>query len=190
MLLLTLRGTPTCYYGDEIGMKDVPVPPGKIQDPQGLNDPAFNRDPQRSPMQWTSGPNAGFAPAPVEPWLPLAHDHGTVNVERQSEDPSSMLSFFRRLVALRRERPALISGSYEEIETGERSVLAFVREGEDDRVVVVLNFGPEPVTPCLPHDLLGDAPRLLLSTHPERKGPVSTNELDLGPHEGLLLRPS
>ncbi len=62
MLLLTLRGTPTCYYGDEIGMQDVPIPPEQLQDPQGKDDPRHSRDPQRTPMQWNVSVNAGFCP--------------------------------------------------------------------------------------------------------------------------------
>ena len=86
MLLLTLRGTPTLYYGDEIGMEDVPVPPERVVDPDG-------RDPERSPMRWTGEPGAGFSDA--EPWLPLGDTD--VNVEAQEADPRSMLALHREL---------------------------------------------------------------------------------------------
>src|SRR5580658_3357268 len=71
MLLLTLRGTLTIYYGDEIGMRDVPIPPQEVRDPQGLNMPGKNlsRDPERTPMQWDGSANAGFTKG--EPWLRL-----------------------------------------------------------------------------------------------------------------------
>ena len=100
LLLLTLRGTPTCYYGDEIGMVDVPIPPEFLQDPQAVNQPEIaelvGRDPGRTPMQWDTSPNAGFAPAGVRTWLPLAADYTTCNVAVQAADLTSMLSFFRR----------------------------------------------------------------------------------------------
>ena len=99
MLLLTLRGTPTCYYGDEIGMEDVPIPPEMVQDPPAVNQPEIahivGRDPERTPMQWDASPNAGFAAAGVRTWLPVAADYVTRNVAAQSADPASFLSFYR-----------------------------------------------------------------------------------------------
>ncbi len=115
MLLLTLRGTPTCYYGDEIGMENVPIPPEMVQDPPALNQPEIahlvGRDPERTPMQWDATPNAGFAPAGVRTWLPLAPDFAVRNVAVQDQDPASFLSFYRRLTALRRAEPALSIGA-------------------------------------------------------------------------------
>src|SRR5215211_3467911 len=100
MLLLTLRGTPTCYYGDELGMEDVLIPPEKIQDPPAVNQPEIahivGRDPERTPMQWDASPNAGFSSPDVKDlWLPLASDYQEVNVESQLNDPYSMLNFYR-----------------------------------------------------------------------------------------------
>ena len=103
MLLLTLRGTPTIYYGDELGLADVAVPPERVVDVDG-------RDPQRSPMPWEPGPHAGFSTA--EPWLPMAPDAHTPNAAVQRADPTSMLSLHRRLLALRREEPALRVGTW------------------------------------------------------------------------------
>ena len=85
MLLLTLRGTPTCYYGDELGMQDVQLPKEAIHDPRGKIYPAFGRDPVRTPMQWDSSPNAGFCSDEVKPWLPVAHDYQTFNVEAEQK---------------------------------------------------------------------------------------------------------
>ena len=112
MLLLTLRGTPTMYYGDEIGMDDVDVPPEKEVDPWGLQMPGLGlgRDPERTPMQWSAAPNAGFAEANVEPWLPLADDFEKVNVEAQREDAGSLLHLYKQLLTLRRESAALHGG--------------------------------------------------------------------------------
>jgi alpha-glucosidase len=116
MLLLTLRETPTVYYGDEIGMHDVEVPPDSVVDPRGRDQPELSRDPARTPMQWDGTRNAGFTEG--EPWLPIANDATEVNVAAQREDPGSMLTFFRRLTGLRRELPALNVGSYVPIDTG------------------------------------------------------------------------
>ncbi|EYB66679.1 alpha amylase [Deinococcus phoenicis] len=145
-LLLTLRGTPTAYYGDEIGMENVPIPPERLVDPAGLQQsdvPGAGRDPERTPMQWDGGPNAGFAPAAVTPWLPLADDADRVNVQAQEGDPASDLNYFRALTALRREHPALVGGEYRSLETGHADVFAFERTLGEARVVVLLNFGGE-----------------------------------------------
>ena len=93
-MLLTLRGTPTCYYGDELAMTDVEIPPDKEQDPWGKQVPglALGRDPERTPMQWDSAPNAGFSTPEAEPWLPVGDTYVMVNVETEREDPGSPLS--------------------------------------------------------------------------------------------------
>ncbi|WP_019584784.1 alpha-amylase family glycosyl hydrolase [Deinococcus apachensis] len=145
-LLLTLRGTPTVYYGDEIGMENVSIPFEKMVDPAGLQQPdvpAASRDPERTPMQWDSGPNAGFAPAGVAPWLPLAPDADRVNVQAEEGDPRSDLNYFRALTRLRREHPALVGGEYRSLDAGHADVFAFERRLRDERLTVLLNFGGE-----------------------------------------------
>jgi alpha-glucosidase len=142
LLLLTLRGTPTLYYGDEIGMHDVPIPPHLVQDPFEKNVPGlgFGRDPVRTPMQWDASPHAGFTSA--APWLPLVEDYERVNVEAQRADPDSILSLYRRAIALRRDEPALAVGGY--IGRGVRDgVLSYVRSAGERRFLVALNFGTE-----------------------------------------------
>ena len=187
MLLLTLRGTPTCYYGDEIGQQDVDIPPDKIQDPQGVHDPDYNRDPARTPMQWTAGANAGYGPETVEPWLPVAEDYDEVNVETQQSDPCSMLALFRRLVTLRRELPALTVGSYRSLNAGNSSILAYLREHGGQRVLVVLNFGSE--DQVLDLSEAGEKGEVLCSTLLDRNSHLDLAELKLRPNEGLLLEP-
>src|SRR5262249_22350102 len=112
MLLLTLRGTPTLYYGDELGMTDVPIPPDRVQDPFEKNVPGqgLGRDPERTPMPWEPGPGAGFTTG--HPWLPLGADADAKNVACLREDPGSILFLYRRLLALRRTTPALVEGSW------------------------------------------------------------------------------
>jgi alpha-glucosidase len=165
MLLLTLRGTPTIYQGDEIGMTDVPIPPERVQDPWERNVPGLGlgRDPVRTPMQWDASPNAGFAHAGAEPWLPLAPDWSAVNVAAQAADPRSMLSLHRTLLALRRAEPALSVGSYTHVEGADEDVLAYERRDDATgrRLLVALNLGGR--ERALPAG--GASGRVLLSTH-------------------------
>lgn len=145
-LLLTLRGTPTVYYGDEIGMENVPVPFEQMVDPAGLQQPdvpSASRDPERTPMQWDASPSAGFAPEGVTPWLPVAENFREVNVAAQEADPASDLHYFRALTRLRAGHPALVGGEYRSLETGHADVFAFERTQGGERLAVLLNFGPE-----------------------------------------------
>ena len=146
MLLLTLRGTPTIYQGEEIGMTDVPIPTEKVQDPWERNVPGLGlgRDPERTPMQWAPSPNAGFTTG--EPWLPLASDYAARNVAAQAADPRSMLSLYRALLALRRAEPALSVGRYIPV-SADAAVLAYERRHEDARLLVALNLsaGEQPL---------------------------------------------
>jgi alpha-glucosidase len=185
MLLLTLRGTPTLYYGDEIGMTDVAIPPEEVQDPFEKNAPGqgLGRDPRRTPMQWSSAPQAGFTTG--TPWLRLADDWAMRNVESQACDPASMLTLYRQLIALRRAQPALNRGDYEALESDEQ-VLAYARNFEGQRVVVLLNFGAgaAALSPALwpAHSIV------LASTDPTRQAPIAEGLL-LAPGEGVVVGP-
>jgi alpha-glucosidase len=183
MLLLTLRGTPTLYYGDEIGMTDVPIPTGEVQDPFEKNKPGMGlgRDPERTPMQWNAGEHAGFTTG--TPWLRLAADWPTNNVEAQSRDAGSMLALYRRLIALRRAQPALNRGNHEALDT-EGEVLAYARNCEGQRLVVLLNFGAAaaPISPAL----MPRQPTVLASTDPARAELIN-GPLVLAPHEGVVI---
>ena len=144
VLLLTLRGTPTLYYGDELGLPDVPIPPERVQDPYELNSPGLGvgRDPARTPMPWSAAPNAGFCPPGAEPWLPLG-DVAGLDVEAQRRDPRSMLSLYRALLALRRSSSALSDGGYRTVAAGD-AVLAYLRESPGEAMLVALNLSDEP----------------------------------------------
>jgi alpha-glucosidase len=191
VLLLTLRGTPTIYYGEEIGMEDVPIPVENAQDPRAVNQPEIaqivGRDPERTPMQWDGGPNAGFTSGPAEPWLPVSSDYGRRNVVQQEEDATSMLSLYRSLAALRRSEAALHAGSYAAVETQAEDVLAYVRTVADhQRFLVLLNLGPKPRSV----DVACVAPSatIAVSTGMARSGDVDLSLVELGPNEGLVLR--
>ena len=183
MLLLTLRGTPTLYYGDELGMADVEIPPGLVQDPWERNVPGLGlgRDPERTPMQWDASPHAGFTTG--HPWLPVAPDAASVNVARERDDPRSMLTLYRRLLALRRARPALSVGSYEPMgATGD--VLAYARGAGANQCLIALNLGSTPQSLVVPAALRGA--RVLLSTALDRGGSVIGDDLPLRGDEGVI----
>ncbi len=185
MLLLTLRGTPTIYYGEEIGMEDVPIPPDKIQDPQGINlGPERTRDVCRTPMQWDAGPNAGFSPAGVETWLPIAADYVTRNVAALSADPHSILTLYKRLLRLRRATPALYGGSYRPLDVEPDNVYVYLRKADAQRYLIALNFATEPRTLAIPGETGG---RILLSTHLDREEAVSLDALSLRANEGVII---
>ncbi len=167
LMLLTLRGTPFVYYGEEIGMADGPVPRDRIVDVAG-------RDPCRTPMQWDG--TVG------DSWLPVNPDTEVVNVEAQRGDPSSMFSLYRRLIAERRASPALRRGSYQTI-ASPKSVLAYVREADGERRFVALNFSSRPVRVAIP----GGSGTLRLSTDPERVATPLGGWIELRPDEGALV---
>jgi alpha-glucosidase len=184
MLLLTLRGSPTMYYGDEIGLAAVAIPPERIQDPWEKNEPgiALGRDPARTPMQWDAGVNAGFTTG--SPWLPLSDDFGACNVTVLADDPRSILALYRNLLALRRRRPALSIGSYAAVPSV-AEVLAYERRSGAERLLIALNFGRKICSVLLPVP----ARSVLLSTHadrpPERSS--SARAIELQPNEGIVL---
>ena len=181
MLLLTLRGTPTLYYGDEIGLADAVVPPDKVQDPRELRQPGIGlgRDPVRAPMPWTGDAlHAGFTSG--APWLPLNADWHRRNVAAQSADPGSMLGLYRALLALRRARPALSLGEITLL-PAEGDVIAFDRRHGDQRLVVALNLGSQPQPLTLPDKSY----RLLLAAAPDR----SSDTAILAPDQALILEP-
>jgi alpha-glucosidase len=191
ILLLTLRGTPTLYYGEEIGMEDVTIPPEYVQDPPAVLQPEIahliGRDPVRTPMQWDASPNAGFTSPGVTPWLPLAPNYEEVNVAHQESYPFSMLHMVRQLALLRRSEPALHSGSYKTIPTDAAGVLTYQRDFPGaDSFLIVLNF--EDKTVQLDLSGLSRVATIALTSHLDRAGRVDLGALKLGPHEGLVLR--
>jgi alpha-glucosidase len=193
VLLLTLRGTPFVYYGEEIGMVDVPIPPDEIVDPParlaGIDFPWWNRDQSRTPMQWSPGPGAGFTTG--RPWLRIAADAQRRNVAAEMNDPGSVLSTYRRLLDARRAHPALRRGSLERLTVDAPDVLAWLRRDEDEVVAVFLNFAGSARTvslrTSLPDRLAGGRSwRALVGTSIDPEGP-DDGILALGPYAGTVL---
>ena len=187
MLLLTLRGTPTIYYGEEIGMRDVPIPEEEVQDPQGLNMPGLNlsRDPARTPMQWDDSEQAGFTTG--KPWLRLAKDYKRHNVENQKEEPLSMLHLYKRLIKLRQEEPALTTGKYIP-DYANRQLISYLREdaATGTRFLMVLNLSHRPS--YFKPEMLRFTGTIELATSSELEGETETDLVNLSGDEGIIIR--
>jgi alpha-glucosidase len=140
-LYLTLRGTPIMYYGEELGMtNNDPTRKQDVKDPMGITGwPGYKgRDGERTPMQWSDGPNAGFTRG--TPWLPIPPTYKKYNVRSESRDPDSILEFYRHLLALRRQDRALLEGDYVPLNQDDSSVLSYLRRYQNEAVLVALNM--------------------------------------------------
>ncbi len=200
-LVLTLRGTPFLYNGEEIGMTDLIITdPHKLKDTMATwyyqrlvgefkVDPEeaairageMSRDKNRTPMQWENAPNAGFCPGTVEPWLPVNPNYADgINVSDQDDDPNSMLSFYRELLRVRKSTPALIEGDYTRLSGESDQYLAFLRTTAQQTILVVLNYAvtSQTLQLKLPEKRLHT---LFSSTRQEVQGGISN--LTLSPFE-------
>ncbi|MBC7450724.1 MAG: alpha-amylase, partial [Cytophagales bacterium] len=186
MLLLTLRGTPTVYYGDEIGMRDVPIPFEEVQDPQGLNMPEKNlsRDPSRTPMQWDASDHAGFTTG--APWLRLDRNYKKINVEKESSDESSMFSLYKALIHLRQSEPSLVYGHYIPV-FSDHQMIAYIRSAEGhDRFLIVLNLTHKP---CYFNTQKEQYTGIIeCSASPDLKGQAISGSINLSGDEGVIIR--
>jgi alpha-glucosidase len=177
LILLTLRGTPFIYYGDEIGMPDTPLTRADLTDPVGIRfwPKRTGRDPARTPMPWNALPGAGFTRQGVKPWLPLG-DIEACNVEDQRRDEGSVLAFTRDLIALRRRMPALREGSYRS-RPAPTGCWAWER---GDEVTVAVNLSDQATRLS---DVRG---KILASTNPEDRGRRAQGSLTIEPWQGLV----
>jgi len=184
-LLLTLRGTPFLYYGEELAMRRAFIPRAEIVDPPGVRYwPLYlGRDGFRTPMQWTSGPGGGFTTG--TPWMRLGPGADHLNVELESKDPRSVLSWYRQLIALRRATPALRLGSFRAWFDRPGSILAYTRALDGQAASVLLNFSRFSGSVELP----AGSHRVLASTHRDAGGTLSGKLKLLGDEALVLLQP-
>ena len=179
VMLLTLRGTPVLYQGDEIGLTDREFEQDELLDPVGVRFWPYypGRDPERTPMPWDTGPNAGFTAPGATPWLPMAD--GAMNVADQRADPDSLLHLVRDLIALRRASPDLRHADYEAPPVTD-DLWVWQRGG----TLVALNFSARP------HDVVvGATPpkTVAISTHRAAEGPVVGESLALDAWQGVVV---
>jgi len=184
-MLLTLRGTPFLYQGEEIGMRNLRLPKGEALDPVGKKYWPFHpgRDGERTPMQWNAEKNAGFSNA--EPWLRVHPNHKTLNVAAQRKEPDSLLNFYRKLVWIRKANPALQTGDYIPHDAGPGGVFSFFRETERQKLFVALNFTKRK----LQFPVNGAEARRgkKIFSHPERGGDsVDLDRIELAPYGTLI----
>jgi alpha-glucosidase len=203
-LMLTLKGTPFLYNGEEIGMANLELTSvSQLRDTTAINQyrvlteklgmpapealqavTATTRDRCRSPLQWSGDPNSGFSPPDVPPWLPVNPNHATgVNVAAQAGDPGSLLNFYRRMLRLRRATPALVAGDYHALHAQSEAYLAFLRHdtGTGQSCLVVLNFSHQ--QQAVIFDLGDKRPRLLFSSQAREGEPPALDWLTLAPFE-------
>lgn len=188
-LLLTLRGAPFFYYGEEIGMKT--TPPTRLED---IRDPVgkvyfpkyVGRDGERTPMQWTSKPLAGFTTG-RESWLPVPPEAKTRNVEAMQRDPNSILNFYKRLIALRRQSSALTNGDYASI-GNDPNIFAYRRNDTKQKMIVLLNMSDQAQKMKI-SDFAFDAKqtRIVLSNMMSKNAQLSESEVKLAPYEAMIL---
>jgi alpha-glucosidase len=182
MLVLSLRGTPFFFAGDELGMKQVSIPPNRIQDPfeKLVGGYGLNRDPQRAPMRWDGTRTGGFTSG--EPWLPMGDDVAERNVATFQADEHSLLWLYRRLIHLRRAEPALVAGDYLPLRS-RNDILMYKRAWAGEELLVALNTVHQPrKLECQ------SGGTVLLSTYLDREGHTIATSVLLRADEGMIIK--
>ncbi|MCH8567964.1 MAG: hypothetical protein LAT67_06860 [Balneolales bacterium] len=196
LLLFTVKGTPTLYYGDELGMENVEIPPDRVQDPWELLTPGLGlgRDPVRTPMRWNDRTHAGFTKPASTPWLPLGKDASHQNVSTQRKTSGSMLRFVKELIQIRKESKALLLGDINLLENLPDAVLGYVRHHIDDSnaYLVLINFSDETVPldeAALFSEMGLTRPSLhcLLATEGDQNEIALHSPISILPNQGLLF---
>ena len=208
-LVLTLKGTPFLYDGEEIGMTDLIITdPAKLRDTMAtwyydrivneLNVPSeeaarrageISRDKNRTPMQWTDDPNGGFSPKGVETWLPVNPNHQTgINVKEQSRNPNSLLNYYKHLLRVRRNTPALIVGEYVPLHKTAKNYFAFLRVTSKQTVLVILNFSDARLALDFSRakEIRQSGLRILFSSAERSTKIKSPRGLEIGPFEAFI----
>jgi alpha-glucosidase len=208
-LVLTLKGTPFLYNGEEIGMTDyIITDPSQLRDtmatwyyqsliddlkvPQeeaALRAGTMSRDRNRTPMQWSNNPNAGFSPSDVKTWLPINPDYAQgINVRDQDHNPNSLLNYYKLLLKVRKHTPALVEGEYIPLNPTSKDYFTFLRQSEEQTVLVVLNFSEQPLELDFSRakEIKGHSLKLLFSSAERQLTTKSPRGLAISPFEVLI----
>ncbi len=180
ILLMTLKGTPFIYYGEEIGMENTRIARKFLQDKLGKKFWPFysGRDKARTPMQWDDSPNAGFSTA--KPWLPVNKNFRKINIQNQIQENNSVFNIYKKLILLRNSSVILQKGNWELVKTSNRFILAYRRVYHENEILIILNFS------FLRQKVTGiTINKLLFSTHKNKK--TGTKSIILQPYEGIIL---
>jgi len=199
---LSMRGTPYCYNGDEIGMSNIYM--DKIEDYRDVDAligykncvthggdvnaymermQLYSRDNSRTPFQWDSKPNAGFTVG--TPWLKINPNYKEVNVAAQEKSQSSVLNYFRRMVKFRNENPILVYGDYQLLDAANPKVYAFVRKYEGKQLLVLLNFSK--TNSVVDTGLAVNNPELKISNYTDKVlAPAAAGQFELRPYEAAI----
>ncbi len=185
VLLLTLRGTPFIYYGEELGMENAKISKDEIVDPLGKKYwPLFaGRDMARTPMQWTNDRYAGFSS--FEPWLPVHKNFETINIQNLENEQGSILNLYKKLIQLRRDYPSLSMGEWKPKIKGENGLISYYRIYKNRKIQVILNFTGNKKTYKNGKEVFW---KVLLSTQRRQTNDVDFNHFELLPYEGIILK--
>lgn len=185
---LTIKGTPFLYYGEEIGMRDIRLQRGQILDPVGKHYWPFNkgRDGCRSPMQWNENIFSGFSN--VKPWLPVHPNYVQRNVKLQAFNPDSLLNFYKDIIQLRRDHPALYMGDITFFDDKKKEVLAYTRQSVDEQILVLLNFENKTVSFEIPGELRAHSWRVLFAQYLEPNKQIKDASISLAPYETVIFK--
>jgi len=186
--LLTVKGTPFLYYGEEIGMRNIALRRSQILDPVSKRYWPFitTRDGCRSPMQWDDNAFSGFSTQ--RPWLPVHPNYSDRNVKKQLQEPGSLLNFYKQLLNLRRQHNALNKGSFEMIGEDNKQVLAYLRKYAEETILVCLNMSNKATHYLLPEPLIGNSWSVILAQFTKKAQLNIGIELVLQPYETMILR--
>ncbi len=208
-LVLTLKGTPFLYNGEEIGMTDLLITdPTKLRDtmatwyydrlihelkvlpPEAASRAAeMSRDKNRTPMQWSNNPNGGFSPMNVETWLPVNPNYQNgINVRDQQHNPNSLLNYYKHLLQVRKDSPALIEGEYVPLHNTATDYLAFIRKAGEQSVLVILNFSEKKLELDFSRaqEVKGQELQILFSSAERLKTSKTPRKLSINPFEVFI----
>ncbi|MFY0650842.1 MAG: alpha-glucosidase [Cyclobacteriaceae bacterium] len=185
VLLLTLRGTPFLYYGEELGMENIKLSKKHIVDPLGKKYwPLFaGRDIARSPMQWTDERYAGFSTS--EPWLPVHKNFEDINLKTLEADQDSILNLYKKLIALRKEYPSLSMGDWKPIIKGENGLISYYRIYQNRKIQIILNFTSQKKKYQNGKEVFW---KILLSSKRSTYEEVDSKNFEILPYEGVILK--